>query len=115
MSAAMCGIPVALVAVANFIASAGRRRRDRLIEMTGQRAIGRILAMGRDSDDLGGSPYWVKVQYDYDGEPVTVRVVVSWRDQEQYRVGQRIGLTYAPSRPRVINLDPPQWALRRAP
>ncbi len=108
----MFGAPAAVVVVAGLTASAFRRRRDKLITTTGRRAIGRVLAVGCDTDDLGGSTEWVRVQYHCDGEPVTARVVVSHRDQQRYRVGQRIGLTYAPSRPQIVNLDPPEWALR---
>src|SRR5215467_812096 len=87
------------VAVAVLVASAFRRQRDRLLATTGQRAVGRVLAAGCDSDGLGDSTYWVKVQYDYSGEPVTVRVVVSRLDQQGYPVGKRVGLVYAGSRP----------------
>jgi hypothetical protein len=38
---------------------------------------------------------------------------LSRRDQQRYRVGQRVGLTYAPSRPKFVRLDPPEWQLRR--
>jgi len=79
-----------------------------------QGAIGHVLAVGHDDDDQGGRSYWVKVQYDYDGEPVTVRVGISHRDQQQYQAGQRVGLTFAPSRPRIVRLDPPDWAVPKA-
>jgi hypothetical protein len=39
---------------------------------------------------------------------------LSRRDQQRYRVGQRVGLTYAPSRPKFVRLDPPEWQLPRA-
>ena len=110
----MIGLPIAVVAVSAGTASALRRRRDKLLVTTGQRAIGHVLASGCDSDDLGGTSYWVRVQYVYDHEAETVKVVVSHRDQQRYRVGQRVGLTYAPSRPQVVKLDPPEWALRPA-
>jgi Protein of unknown function (DUF3592) len=110
----MFGLPIAVVAGAALTASALRRRRDRLLVTTGQRAIGHVLESGCDTDDMGGSSYWVRVQYIYDGEAVTTKVPVSHRDQQRYRVGQRVGLTYAPSRPQVVKLDPPEWALRPA-
>ncbi|GAA4631862.1 hypothetical protein GCM10023196_062910 [Actinoallomurus vinaceus] len=103
----MFGLPAAVLAAVVGVTAAVQRRRDRLIATTGRRAIGRVLAAGSDTYDLGGSTYWVRVQFDYDGEPVTARVVVSERDQRQYRVSQRIALTYAPSRPQVVKLDPP--------
>lgn len=94
-----------LVAVLFLVGSATRRRRDRLLATTGRRAVGRVLASGCDTDDLGSSTHWVKVEYSADGELITTRVVVSERDQQQLRVGQRVGLTYAPSRPGVVELD----------
>ena len=94
-----------LAAVVGLVAAV-QRRRDRLIATTGRRAVGRVLAAGCDTDGLGASMYWVRVQYDYDGEPVTVKVMLSRRNQQGYRVSQRIGLTYAPSRPQVVKLDP---------
>jgi hypothetical protein len=103
-------IPVVLLAAFVFTLPALRRRRDNLITTTGRGAIGRVVAVGRDDDDLGGSSYWVQVQYDYDGEPVTVKVGISHRDQQRYQVGQRVGLTFAPGRPQVVRLDPPDWA-----
>jgi hypothetical protein len=106
----MFGIPIALVVVCVLTASAFQRRRDRLLAATGRRAIGRVLASGYDTDGMGGDTYWVRVQYPYAGESVTAKVVVSPRDQKRYRVGQRVGLTYAPSRPQVVKLDPPEWA-----
>lgn len=110
----MVGLPIAVVIVSAGTASALRRRRDRLLVTTGQRAIGQVLESGCDTDGLGGSTYWVRVQYVYDGEAVTTKVVVSHRDQQRYRVGQRVGLTYAPSRPQVVQLDPAEWALHQA-
>jgi hypothetical protein len=106
--------PVAVVGVSALAASALRGRRDKLLADTGRRATGRVLASGSDSDGLGSSTYWVKVVFPYDGEPVTAKVVVSRRDQQGYRAGLQVGLTYAPSRPQVVRLDPPEWALRQA-
>jgi hypothetical protein len=108
------GAPIVVIAVSALTSSAFRRRRDRLIQTTGRRAIGRVLDVGHDSDGLGSTTFWVRVQYNCDGEPATAKVVVSYRDRQQYRAGQRVGLTYAPSRPRVVRLDPPEWAKRQA-
>lgn len=107
--AASCGIPAAVVAVAALTTSAVRRRREQLIATTGRHTTGRVQALGCDADGLGGSSYWVSVRYEYDGEPVTARVVVGRRDQQRYQVGQRVGLTYAPSRHQIVNLDPAEW------
>jgi hypothetical protein len=104
----------AVLCVVLLTARATRHRRGALITDTGRGAIGRVLAMGRDDDALGGSSYWVKVEYDYDRVPVTVKVQISWRDKERYHVGQRIGLTFAPSRPQIVRLDPPEWAAPKA-
>jgi Protein of unknown function (DUF3592) len=98
-------VPMAVLCVAALAGSASRHRQNNLIA-TGQRASGRVLAAGRDNDGTGDLYHWVRVQYDYDG-PVTVKVVVSKRDQGRYRVGQRVGLTYAPSRSQLVRLDPP--------
>jgi len=95
-------VPIAVVAVG----AALRRRRDNLLA-AGRRATGRVLALGQDSNDLGGSTDWVRVQYPCDGELVTATAEVSPRDHKRYRVGQRVALTYAPSRPQLIKLDPP--------
>ena len=95
-------VPIALVAVS----AAFRRRRDKLLA-TGRRATGRVLASGCDTDGLGGDTYWVRIVYSCDGESVTARAVVSGRDQQRYRAGQRVGLTYAPGRPQLVRLDPP--------
>jgi hypothetical protein len=111
----MFGLPIAVVIVSAGTASALRRRRDRLLVTTGQRAVGHVRESGCDTDGLGGSTYWVRVQYVYDSEAVTTKVVVSHRDQERYRVGQPVGLTYAPIRPQVVRLDPPGWAMHPAP
>jgi hypothetical protein len=108
------GLPLAVLAVSVLLASAVSGRRNRLIATTGRGAIGRVLTVGSDNDGLGSISYWVKVQYDYDGEPVTATVPVSQREQQRYRDGQRVGLTYAPSRPKVVRLDPPEWQLPRA-
>jgi hypothetical protein len=105
--------PLALLAVFVSALPTLRRRRDNLITTTGRGAIGRVLAVGRDDDDLGGSSYWVKVQYDCDGEPVTVKAGISHRDQQRYQAGQRVGLTYAPSRSQLVRLDPPEWPVPR--
>jgi hypothetical protein len=67
--------------------------------------------VGHDDADLGGSSYWVKVQYGYDGDTVTVKAGISHRDRQRYRAGQRVGLTFAPSRPRIVRLHPPDWAV----
>jgi Protein of unknown function (DUF3592) len=115
MIGGMVGLPVAVVVVSSLTASAFRHRKDALIATTGRHAIGRVLDMGCHTADMGGTTHWVKVQYDYDGEPVTATVLVSQRDQQRYRAGQRVGLTYAPSRSQVVRLDPPEWALRQAP
>jgi hypothetical protein len=68
-----------------------------------------VLDKGESSDGLGSDSYWVTVRYDYDGETVTAHVAMSREDQERYTVGRRVGLTYAPSRPKVVALDPLQW------
>lgn len=101
------GLPLAVVAVS----VAFRKRQDRLIATTGRHAIGHVLAVGCDDDGLGSSTYWVRVQYDYDGEPVTAKVGVRHRDRQRYRVGERAGLTYAPSRPQAFRLDSPEQAV----
>jgi hypothetical protein len=64
-----------------------------------------VVESGSDYVDMSGNTYRVKVQYDYDGELVTARVTVSRRDWQQYQAGQRVGLTYAPSRPHLVDLD----------
>jgi len=119
VSVAIVGVWVLLtfagvLCVILLAAWATRHRRGELITATGRGAIGRVQAMGRDDDALGGSSYWLKVEYDYDHVPVTVKVQISWRDKERYRVGQRIGLTFAPSRPQIVRLDPPEWAAPKA-
>lgn len=106
------GLPVAIVVVVILLAAHSQHRRNELLATTGQGAAGRVLELGHDDDDLGGiSRYWVKVQYDYDGEAVTAKVPVNHRDQHRYQAGQRVGLTYAPSRPKLVRLDPPEWPL----
>jgi hypothetical protein len=107
-------VPLALLFVAALMQPALSRRRNTLIATTGRGAIGHVLAVGRDDDALGGSSHWVQVQYDYDGQPVTVKVQISWRDKARYRVGQRVGLTYAPSRSQIVRLDPPEWAVPKS-
>jgi len=106
----MVGTVGGAIGVAVLIASVIAYRRDRLIAKTGQRATGRVLSVGCDTDGLGGGTYWVKVQYDddYTGESPTARVVVSRGDQQRYQVGRRLGLTYAASHPQVVKLDPPE-------
>ncbi|NUS11263.1 MAG: DUF3592 domain-containing protein, partial [Streptomyces sp.] len=95
----MFGAPTVVVVVSALTASAFRSRRDKLLATTGQRAVGRVLASGCDTDGLGGSTYWVMVEYPYGGALRAVKTVVaSRREQEGYRIGQRVALTYAPSR-----------------
>jgi hypothetical protein len=106
--------PVVLVAGSVLLASVFRRRRDELLATTGRGAIGRVLAVGSDGDGLGSTSYWVRVEYSYDGELVNALVRTSQREQQRYQVGKRVGLTYAPSRPGVVRLDPPEWPLPRA-
>jgi hypothetical protein len=101
------GVPIAVLCVAALVPLQSRRRQLSLIASTGQRATGRILAAGRDADGVGDTTYWVRVQYDYDG-PVTVNVPVSRPHQQRYRVGQRVGMTYAPGRSQLVRLDPPE-------
>ena len=108
----MFGLTAALLCLLAFVITASRRRQDKLFATTGQRATGRILDSGHDTDGMGDSYLWVKVQYDYDG-PVTVKVPVNRRDQQRYRVGQRVGLTYAPSRSQLVRLDPPEWPVAK--
>lgn len=96
-----------LVAVKGLFAVVEYRRR-RLLQRTGRRADGHVLASGHDSVDLGGEQYWVEVQYIHDSGPVTVRVPVGQRDRQRYRDHSRVGLTYAPSRLDVVTLDPPR-------
>jgi hypothetical protein len=110
----MIGAPVVVVAASVLTASAFRQRRDRLLDETGRHAFGRVLATGRDDDGLGSISFWIKVEYAYDGELVRAKVIVSQREQQRYQVGQRVGLTYAPSRSQVVRLDPPEWAVRQA-
>ena len=110
-------VMTALLAVVGGLILLGRasaRRRAELLATTGRGAMGRVLAMGSSSDGLGSTSFWVKVEYDYDGETVTATVPLSHRDQQRYRVGQRVGLTYAPSQPKSVRLDPPEWQLPRA-
>ena len=87
----MFGLPIAVVAGSALTASAFRHRRERLLVTTGQRAIGQVRESGCDTDDMGGSSYWVRVQYIYDGEAVTTKVPVSHRDQQRYRVASGSG------------------------
>lgn len=105
----MVGTMGGAIGVAVLIASIVAHRRDRLLAKSGQRATGRILAAGCDTDGLGDNTYWIKVEYDddYTGESITARVVVTRHDQQRYQVGKRLGLTYA-SRPRAVQLDPPE-------
>ena len=72
--------------------------------MTGRRAVGHVVESGSDYVDMSGNTYWVKVQYDCDGELVTARVTVSQRDWRQSQAGQRVGLTYVPGRPQLVDL-----------
>ena len=102
--AMVIALPIAVVAVAAVF----RHRREKLLATTGRRATGRVLASGRDGDSLSGETHWVSVQYNYDGELVTAKAEVSPRDQKRYRIGQPVRLTYAPSRPQLVRLDPPQ-------
>jgi hypothetical protein len=103
-----------VMGVAALMASVFRRRQDRLLATTGRGAIGRVLDVGRDTSDPDIPSYWVRVQYNCDGEPFTAKVKVSQREQGRYRAGQRVGLTYAPSRPQIVRLDPPEWPLPQA-
>ena len=106
--------PFVLVAGVIVAGIASQRRRDEQLARTGRGAIGRVLNVGTSDDGLGSTSSWVKVRYSCDGELVTATVQVSQRDQQRYRVGQRVGLTYLPSRPKVVRLDPPDWQLPRA-
>jgi hypothetical protein len=54
---------------------------------------------------MSGDTYWIRVQYDGDGELATATVTVSQRAWQQYQVGQRVGLTYAPSRPQPESVN----------
>jgi hypothetical protein len=105
------GIPALVLVVCVLLAGAVQKRQRELLTTTGRGAIGRVLRIGSDSDGLGSTSHWVRVEYNYDGELVAARVPVSEREQRRYRVGQRVGLTYAPSRPKIVRLDPPEWPL----
>ena len=99
--ATMVGLPVLIVLAAGI----SQRRRERLLAMTGRRAVGHVVESGSDYVDMSGNTYWLKVRYDCDGELVTARVTVSQRDWQQSQAGQRVGLTYVPSRPQLVDLD----------
>jgi Protein of unknown function (DUF3592) len=114
MVTGMVGVPAAVVVVAILAGSAQRNRQERLLATTGRGAVGRVLTSGFDDDGLGARSYWVKVEFDYDGETVNAKVGLSYRDRQRYQPGQRVGLTYAPSRHQVVRLDPPEWSLPRA-
>jgi hypothetical protein len=101
--------PPAVLLLAVLAQPGLRHRRDTLLATTGRGAIGRVLALGSDDDGMGIRMCWVRVQYDHDGEPVIAKVMVSDRQQQGYRTGQRVGLTYAPSRSQLVRLDPPEW------
>jgi hypothetical protein len=103
--------PLVVVVLLILQAAASQRRRANLLTTTGRGVIGRVLAVGSDSDGMTSPSFWVKVEYDYDADSVTTTIQLSERDQQRYRVGQRVGLTYAPSRPRFVRLDPPEWQL----
>jgi hypothetical protein len=103
-----CGIPLAVVAVAILWRSAYERRRTELLDTTGRHTFGVVVDTGSSSDGLGSDSYWVTVQYDFDGEPVTTNVSVSKPDLELFTVGKRVGLTFATSRPKVVRLDDQQ-------
>jgi hypothetical protein len=104
-----CGIPVAVVAVAILWRSAYDRRRAELLETTGRHTFGVVVDTGSSSDGLGSDSYWVKVRYDYDGGTITTDVGVSRENLPLYPVGKRVGLTFAEGRPKVVQLDGPQW------
>ena len=99
--ATMVGLPVLIV----LAAGVSQHRRERLLATTGRRAVGQVVESGSDYVDMSGDAYWIRVQYDGDGELVTARLTVSQRAWQQCQVGQRVGLTYAPSRPQLVNLD----------
>jgi hypothetical protein len=106
-------IPAALVGVCVLASSAARQRRETLLMTTGRHTVGRVLELGRSDDGLGLVNYWIRVEYDYDGQTATARVGASQREQQRYQVGQRVGLTFATSRPTVVRLDPPDWPVPR--
>jgi uncharacterized protein DUF3592 len=99
--ATMVGLPVLIVLASGI----SQHRRERLLSTTGRRAVGHVVESGSDYVDMSGNTYWIKVQYDCDGQLVTTRVTVSQRVREQYQAGQRVGLTYVPSRPQLVDLD----------
>ena len=99
--ATMVGLPVLIVLAAGI----SHHRRERLLATTGQRAVGHVVKSGSDYVDMSGNTYWVEVQYACDGGLVNARVTVSQRDWQQYQAGQRVGLTYVPSRPQFVDLD----------
>jgi hypothetical protein len=107
------GIPAAVVLFCVVTTSQARSRREMLLDGTGRHTYGRVADLGHSSDDLGSDTYWVKVEFDYDGELVTATVVLSKRDQQRYRVFQQVGLTFAPSKPKIVRLDPPDWRVPR--
>jgi hypothetical protein len=111
---AIFGAPALVIALGALAASASRNRRETLLTTTGRQAFGRVLDVGQSDDGLGLVSYWIRVEFDYDGEPVTASVTVSQREQQRYRVGQRVGLTFAASRHKVVRLDPPEWSPSRA-
>jgi hypothetical protein len=78
-------------------------RRERLLRTLGTSSAGRILELGRSDDGLGGGGPWAKVEYQRDGYLYrsTVPVRHSLRD---YKVGQRVSLTYVPGRS-IVRLD----------
>jgi hypothetical protein len=95
------GLPVLIVVASGL----SQHRRTRLLATTGRHATGYVVQTGSDYVDMSGDTYWVKVQYDCDGELVTARVTVRQRDWERYRAVKRVGLTYVPSRPQLVDLD----------
>ncbi len=106
--------PFAVVVPLVLQGMVSQRRRSELLTTTGRGAIGHVLAVGSSSDGLSSPSFWVKIEYRYGGDIVTTTVQLSQRDKQRYRVGQRVGLTYLPSHPKFVRLDPPEWQLPRA-
>jgi len=80
-------------------------RRERLLRTSGTHADGLILELGRSEDGMGGGSNWAKVEYTGDGGSTRVAKVLVRYGFGDYRVGQRVDLTYVPGR-RIVRLDP---------
>ncbi|MEN3299903.1 MAG: hypothetical protein V7633_1961 [Pseudonocardia sp.] len=87
-----------------LIPAAIDRRRERLLRKFGMCSAGRVLELGRSDNDLGGSTSWARVEYVRDDGSLCAHQVSVRPGFGDYRVGQRVRLTYVPDR-RIVRLD----------